>query len=97
MPRQRGPLMAAIDDEIVAFGLARDRFIDGREQQSVAFRSAQRLAQIGGVFWAETHIKRAGTGDAYAIAGFAEIVRQRRDKAEAAAGLGDAHITGRPA
>ena len=64
-----GPLVAAVDDEIVALGLAGDRFVDGRVQEIVAFGSAQRLAQIGGILLAEAHVERAGAGDAHAIAG----------------------------
>src|ERR1700733_4440634 len=92
MAGKRRPPVAAIDDEIVALGLSRNRLVDGGEQLIVGFGSTQRLAQVGGVFLAKTHIERAGTGDADAIAGFAEIVRERRDETEPAAGLGDAHI-----
>jgi hypothetical protein len=50
MAGERRPLMAAVDDEIVALGLARDRFRYGGIEQVVAFGGAQRGAQIGGVF-----------------------------------------------
>src|SRR5580658_8851247 len=33
MPGQRRALVAAIDDEVMALGLARDRFVDGRLQK----------------------------------------------------------------
>ena len=68
MARQRRPLVPPVDNEIVALGLARDRFFDGGVQKIVAFGCAQRLAQIGRVFLPETHIKRARAGDAHAIA-----------------------------
>ena len=48
--------MAPVDDEIVALGLARNRFRDRRIEQIVAFGRAQRGAQIGGVFLAEAHM-----------------------------------------
>ena len=97
VPREGRPLVAAVDDEIVALGLARNRFVDGGEEEVVALGGAQRLAQIGGILLAEAHIQRAGAGDAHAIAGFAEIVGERRDEAEPAAGLGDAYIARRAA
>src|SRR6516165_8789268 len=89
--------MAPVDDEIVALGLARDRFRDRGIEQIVAFGRAQRGAQIGGVFLAEAHIEGSRTGYSHPIAGFAEIVSQRRDEAEPAAGLGDVDIARRPA
>ena len=95
--RQRRALVAAVDDEVVALRLARDRVVDRGIEQVVALRGAQRRAQVGGVLLAEAHVERAGAGEAHAVAGFAEIVRQRRDEAEPAAGLGDAHIAGRAA
>src|ERR671935_1317453 len=73
------PLVAAVDDEIVALGLARDRLRDGCIEEIVAFRGAQRGAQIGGVFLTETHVERARASHPHAIAGFAEIVGERRD------------------
>src|SRR5215469_10963169 len=62
MARHRRRRMTAVDDEVVALGLARDRFADCRFQRRIAFRGAQRRAQVGGVLLAETHIKRAGAG-----------------------------------
>ena len=50
-----GPLMAAVDDEIMPLGLARDGLVDRGMEQVVAFGGAQRRAQIGGVFLAEAH------------------------------------------
>ena len=88
-----GPLMAAVDDEIVALGLARDRLLDRAIEEFVALRRAQRRAQVGGILLAEAHVERAGAGHAHAVAGFAEIVRERRDEAEPAAGLRHPDIT----
>ena len=70
MPCQRRALVPPIDNEIVAFRLARNRLFDGGVQKIVALGGAQRLAQVGRVFLPEAHIERAGAGDAHAIAGF---------------------------
>src|SRR5262245_2207721 len=91
------PLMAAVDDEILALGLARDRFRNRRIEQSVALGRAQRGAQIGGVFLAEAHVEGSRAGHPHSIAGFAEIVGQRRDEAEPAAGLDDVDVARRSA
>src|SRR5215831_230047 len=79
---QRRPLMASVDDEIVPLGLARDRFRNRRIEQIVAFGRAQRRAQIGGVLLTEAHVEGSRAGHPHPIAGFAEIVGQRRDEAE---------------
>src|SRR5689334_20606557 len=76
-------LVATIDDKVVAFRLAADGLVDRGKEEIVGFGSAQRLAQIGRVFLAETHIERAGAGHPHAIAGLAEIVRERRNESEA--------------
>src|SRR5215467_1367475 len=94
MARQRRALVAAVDHEVMAFGLAGDRLIDGVVEQVVALRGTQHAAQVGSVFLAEAHEQRARAGDAHAVAGFAEIVRQGRDEAEPPSGLGDPHIAG---
>src|SRR5271157_1095379 len=80
-------LVAAIDNEIVALGLAPDRLVDRGKEQVVGLRGAQWFAQIGRVFLAETHIECAGAGHPHAIAGFAEIMRERSNETEAAAGF----------
>src|ERR1700693_2362686 len=89
--------MAAIDDEIVPLGLARNGFIDACLKRLVALGGPQRRAQIGGILLPEAHIERAGAGEADAIAGLAEIMRERRDEAEPAAGLLHAHVARRTA
>src|SRR5215510_5009666 len=89
--------MPAIDDEIVALGLAADRLMDGRLQEIVALARPQRRAQVGGVILAEAHVERTRAGEPHAVAALAEIMRQRRDEAKATAGLAHAHIAGRPA
>src|SRR5437762_1831993 len=67
MPRQRRPLMSAVDDEIMALGLTRDRFFDRGIDEVVTFGGAQRRAQVGGILLAEAHVKRAGAGQPYTI------------------------------
>src|SRR5262245_54237350 len=90
-------LMAPVDDEIVALGLARDRLGDRGVEQIVAFGRAQRSAQIGGVFLTEAHVKGTRAGHPHPVAGLAEIVGQRRDEAQPAAGFGDLDVARRPA
>ena len=68
-----------------------------RVEELVALGGAQRRAQVGGVFLAEAHIERAGAGQPHAVAALAEIMGQRRDEAEPAAGLRDLDIAGRAA
>src|SRR5688572_4408845 len=94
MPGDRGPGVAAVDDEVVPLGLARDRLAYGGDQRLIALALAQRRAQVGRVLLAQAHIEGAGAGEAHAVAGFAEIVRERCDEAEPPAGLAHAHITG---
>src|ERR1700674_295501 len=85
---------AAVDDEIVPLRLARNRLVDRDLQQTVGFRRAERRAQIGVILLAEAHEQRAGAGNAYAVAAFAEIMRERGEKAAPAAGLIHPHVTG---
>src|SRR5579863_7564450 len=92
MAGDRRALMTAIDDEVMALGLPADRFIDGGIEKNVGFRGSQRSAQIGSVLLAEAHVERARASDPHAIAGFAEIMRKRRDEAEPAASFRNAHI-----
>src|SRR5690242_13662486 len=87
MPRHRRALVPAVDDEVMALGLARDRLGDRRVERLVALAEAQRRAQIGGVLLAQAHEQRPGTGQAHAVAALAEIMGQGRDHAEPLAGL----------
>src|SRR4051794_10833031 len=89
--------MAAVDDEVVTLRFQADGTVDRGGEQVVVGRSAQWLAQIGGILVAETGVERAGAGDPYPVTGLAEIMGHRRDKAELAAGLADADVTGRAA
>src|SRR3974377_378603 len=52
---------------------------------------------MGGIFLAEAHVERASTGDAYPVAGFTEIMGQRRYKTEPPAGFLDTDVPRRPA
>src|SRR6185437_16169468 len=92
-----GAVVEAIDDEVVALGLAADGLVDGRIDDGIIRRGAQRRTQIGGIVLAEAHIEHAGASQAHAVAAFAEIVAQRRDEAEPPPGLAHAHIPRRPA
>src|ERR1700680_515330 len=82
VPGERRAAVAAIDDEIVPLGLARNGFADGCVKRLVALGSPQGRAQIGGILLPEAHVKGAGAGEADAVAGLAEIMRKRRDEAE---------------
>ena len=75
------------DDEIVTLGFARYRRADRLDKRPVGRGAAERLAQIGRILLAETHIEHAGAGDAHPVAAFAEIVGKRRDEAEASPSL----------
>src|SRR5262245_36095423 len=68
MAGKRRTLMPAVDDEIVPLRLACDRVLDRCTDGSIAFGGAQRRAQIGGVLLPETHIERAGAGEAHPVA-----------------------------
>src|SRR3546814_17442137 len=85
-------LAAAVDDEVVALGLAADRLEDRGVEQLVALALAQRRAQVGGVLLAQAHVERAGAGQPHAVAAFTEVMGHRRDEAEAPAGLLHARI-----
>src|SRR5688572_33288415 len=97
MPAHGRPAGAAVDDEVVSLGLSRDRLVDRPLQELVAFRRAERGAQIRRVLLAEAHVKRAGAGDAHAVAALAEIMGERRDEAYPAARLRHLDIARRTA
>src|SRR5262252_9845671 len=97
MARHRRVLVAAVDDEIVALGLAADGFIDRGEQAVIAVRGAQRSAKIRGIVLAKAHEQGTGAGHAHAVAGFAEVVGERGDEAQPPTGLLYPNIAGRPA
>ena len=64
---------------------------------SSSSEARKRRAQVGGILLAEAHVERAGAGQPHAVAAFAEIMGERRDEAEPAAGLRDPHIARRAA
>src|SRR6202048_3048470 len=96
-PAIRGPVMTTVNDEVVAARLAVDRFANRGLERLVPFGLAQRGAQIRRILLAETHIERPGAGHADAVAALAEIMGQRSDKAEPAAGLAHRYIARRTA
>ena len=97
VPRHRGRSCAAVDDEVMALGLAADRLADRIVQLGVGRAIAQHAAQVGLVVLTEAHIKRAGAGQPHAVAAFAEIVRHRRDEADAPPGLRHVEVPRRSA
>src|SRR5262249_27789717 len=87
----------SIDHKIMAFGLATDRLIDSGIQKVVAFGSAQRPPQVGSVILAQAHVESPGASDPNAVAGFTEVMCQRRNEANTSAGFFYADIAGRSA
>src|SRR5262245_27644094 len=87
--------MSAVDHKVMPFRFAGDGLVDRRIKQLIALGRPQWLTQIGGVALAEAHIERASAGNPNAIAGFAEIVRQRRDKTETSASFLYTHVARR--
>ena len=88
------PIVAAINNEIVALGLEADGAVDRCTQEIVIGRGAERLAQIGGIFLTEAGMKRARAGNADPVAGLAEVMGHWRDETESAAGFRHADIAG---
>src|SRR5512140_3098774 len=96
MAADAGPVVTAVDDEVVPLRLQADGAVDRSTEQLIVGGRPQRFAQIGGIFVAEAGVQRPGTGDPDPIAGLAEIMGHRRDKTELAAGLADADVARRP-
>jgi len=92
-----GPVVATVDDEVVAARLAIDRFANGRLERLISFGLAQRRAQIRRILLAEAHVERTGTGHPDAVAALAEIMGQRSDEAEPSTGLAHRDIARRSA
>src|SRR5262249_323340 len=97
MARNCRTLMAPVDDEIMTLGLTGDGFADSCDQAFITFGLTQGCPQIGGVILTKAHEQSTGTGQSYAIAALAEVMRERRDEAETLAGFLDADITRRTA
>ena len=65
---QRRLLMATVNHEIMAFGLAHDRLVDCPVQELVVFRGAQRTSQVSRVILTKTHVKSSSAREPNAIA-----------------------------
>src|SRR5262245_51919714 len=61
-------LMATVNHEIMAFGLAQDRLVDCPVQELVVFRGAQRTSQVSSIILTETHVKSSSACEPDAIA-----------------------------
>src|SRR3569832_530325 len=68
--------------EFVTFRLEIDRMQDGGFQFGVAATLAQQRTEFEFLFLPQAHVGRAVDGDADAVAGFAEMLRDRRDEAD---------------
>ena len=79
--------VSATDDEVVAAPLVPDRSRDRPQQQFIAFRSAHDRLEFNSVFLAEAGMKHPGGGHAHAVAVLAEVMGQRSDETEEAAGI----------
>src|SRR5271165_4338725 len=97
VPLQGRGFGLAIDDEIMALRLAQDRLFDRPVEGRVIRARAQGRAQIGAVLLAKAHVELARAGHAHAVAALAEIMSERRDEADPAAGLSRAPVARRPA
>src|ERR1700720_4671399 len=86
------PVVASVDDEIVALRLAVDRLADRRLERLVPFGLPQGRAQIGRILLAEAHVQSAGAGHPNAVAALAKIMGQGCDEAEAPTGLAHGHV-----
>ena len=65
---QRRLLMATVNHEIMALGLAHDRRVDCLVQELVVFRGAQRTSQVSGIILTKTHVKSSSAREPNAIA-----------------------------
>src|SRR4051812_11280146 len=94
---QGGAHVAAVDDKVMPLRFAPDGLVNGAVDKLIALGRTQRRPQVSGIFLAETHIQRAGAGDADTVAAFAEVVGHRRDEAEPSPGFLHPRITRRAA
>src|SRR5271167_1277917 len=92
-----GPVVATVDDEVMAARLAVDRFANRRLERRISFGVAQRRAQVRGILLAEAHIQRACAGHPDSVAALAEIMGQRGDETEPPTGLAHRDIARRSA
>jgi hypothetical protein len=68
MPAYARSIVAAVDDEIMAFRLEADGAINRSAEQFIVGRSPERLAQVRRILMAEAGVQRAGAGDADTVA-----------------------------
>ena len=73
VPGNGGSFAAAVDDEVVALRLASDGFMNPVDQQTVVVTHPYGCAKVRRIFLAKAHEQRAGTGQADAVAAFAEL------------------------
>jgi hypothetical protein len=83
---------AAGDDEIVPEGLSEDGAVDRFVQLYIGRRRSNSLPQVHPIVLSKTHEKRPVARYPDPITGFAEIVGERGDESETAAGLGDTNV-----
>ena len=83
--------------EFMALGFSADGGADGLFEILQASAGAQQGTQLGLVLLTETGIERPVHGQAHPIAGFAEMLRDGRDKADLKVGAGDLDIARRAA
>src|SRR5262249_18766300 len=92
---QRRLLMATVNHEIMAFGLAHDRLVDCPVQELVVFRGAQRTSQVSGIILTKAHVKSSSAREPNAIARLTEIVCERRNETQPPTSFLHAHVAGR--
>src|SRR5580704_3871087 len=85
------------DHEVVPLGLTHYARADRLHERPVGSGAAKRLTQIDRVLLAEAHVECARAGDAYPIAAFAEIVRERGNEPESSPRFLNVIIARRPA
>ena len=82
----------AVDQEIMTFGFPGHSGSNSIPQGAVTCGNPQGRATICGIVLTKEHRKRAGAGDAHAIATLAESMGHRRDETNTPAGLSHPHI-----
>ena len=87
MPRQRRGGTAAIDRKVMPLGLDSHCLIKRGGQCRIGILATQCSAQIDLFGAAQAGVELSGGGHPNAVAAFAEIVGQRSDEAEPAAGF----------
>src|SRR6185503_8500869 len=62
--------VSAVDDEVMALGLAGDRLADRCMKKLIAFGRSERRSQIRCIFLAEAHVQHAGASEPHAVTAF---------------------------